>query len=127
MLLLGLSACAGNPGRPQPATSDPTQTACLAAFNDADRRVARAGVGDADSAPVAGFPYLRVNRLLASFTITPMDAPRRSTWLARLAALDTDGRKIEMAALGAPTAALDHCRRQLVASLVTSGPAWDTL
>ena len=74
LLLLGLGACAGNPSRPQPAASDATRTACLATFNDADRRVARAGVGDADSAPVAGFPYLRVNRLLASFTTTPMDA-----------------------------------------------------
>ena len=127
VLLLGLGACAGNPSRPPTATSDATQTACLAAFNDADRRVAQAGVGDADSAPVAGFPYLRVNRLLASFTTTPMDAPGRSAWLARLAALDTDGRKIEMAALGAPTTTLDHCRHQLVASLLTSGTAWDTL
>ena len=126
-LLSGLSACASNLGRPLSAALDRSQAACLAAFDAADRRVARAGVGDADSARVAGFPYLRVDRLLASFAAHPLDPQQRSAWLARLAALDADGRRVEMAALGAPTVALDECRRQLVASLATNDSAWAAL
>ena len=82
-----------------------------------DQRVTRAGVRDADSAPVPGWPWLRVNRVLASFGAEPLAPAAREVWLARLSALDADGRAVEAAALGEQTAPLipASCRRLLTA------------
>lgn len=88
---------------------------CLARFEDADRRVASAGVGDAQAARVAGFPYLRVSRFLASFRHEMTDATI-ADWAQRLAALDAEARAAEMQNLGAADESgdLDRCRAYLV-------------
>ena len=99
--------------------------ACTDLFAQVDARVERAGVRDADSAELPGFAFLRINRLLASLGATAADDPaRRAAWLEQLAALDADGRAVEMAALDAAPAArraqldaLNGCRQTLVAAV----------
>lgn len=122
LLLAGCSTLA-----PEAPVRTADTAACVDLFAQADARVARAGVRDADSAPVPGFPFLRVDRLLADLAPSTREDPaRRATWLARLAALDADGRATEIAALEAAPAArraqldaLDGCRQTLVSAIAS--------
>ena len=68
-------------------------------FVDLNERVAKANVRDAESKPVPGFPYLRVNRFLASDVRPHPDAANFDTWVARLQALDGEARANEIANL----------------------------
>lgn len=70
-----------------------------------DRAAATAGVTDVQAARVAGYPYLRVDRFLASFPAGTLDAKQFSDWLDRLHALDREGRQIEIANLPAASRA----------------------
>ena len=98
-------------------TPDATTEAarCLDHFQDADRRVAAARVGDAQAARVAGFPYLRVSRFLASFRgeVSDTDFP---AWAEHLAALDAQARRAEMKNLNAAgeIGDLERCRALLL-------------
>ena len=122
VLAAGLAGCAGPRARP-------TVTAtCLDAFAAMDQRVARAGVRDADSAPVPGWPWLRVDRVLASFRSETLTPAAREAWLTRLSNLDADGRAVEAAALGAPAVApLAACRRSLMAETLADARAFQRL
>lgn len=73
--------------------------ACADFFEKMDRATMEAGVRDAGAFRVEGFPYLRINRFLASFEDevgegTPFDA-----WVAGMQELDRDGRVHEISAL----------------------------
>ena len=92
-----------SPGQPQGVG------ACLAFFEAVDRRIDVEGVRDAQDARIEGFPYLRVNRLLAALeTQGPHD--RLAEWIERLAALDRAARRFELANLP------DSARSELQAS-----------
>lgn len=125
-----LAACAGPPRAPDTG-DDADLTRCATLFADTDARVARAGVRDADSAPIADFPFLRINRLLASLGTLAADHGRaQQAWLTRLAALDADGRAMELRALEPRSAArralraeLDHCRGVLAQQLTADAPS----
>ncbi|MEN8129965.1 MAG: hypothetical protein ABFS45_07175 [Pseudomonadota bacterium] len=72
-------------------------TVCTRFFSDLDLQVDRAGVGDAQQARIEGFPYLRVNRFLASYR----NELRRNrgefeSWVDRLLELDYQARVIEL-------------------------------
>ena len=119
-----------------PVAPGPTAdtTACADLFAAVDARVERAGVRDADSARIAGFPFLRIDRLLANLGGDAVDARTRGAWLARLAALDADGRAMELRALEpvpatrrALRAGLDRCRDVLVQDLLHQAPAFARL
>lgn len=89
----------------------PAQRECVEWFQDLDARVAAAGVRDAQAARVPGFPYLRVNRFLASFRADAgRDAAMRRALVERMQALDLEARRVEIANLGAEPAALDKAR-----------------
>ena len=60
--LLVLGGCAT---APPVKVSGPNSAPCLQVFIDDDARLAAAAIHDAQSTPVAGHPYLRVDRLLA--------------------------------------------------------------
>jgi hypothetical protein len=83
---------------------------CAEWFRDLDAKVDAAGVRDAQESRIAGYPYLRVNRLLASFRD---DAARDESALQALAdrmqALDLAARGHEIANLAA-RAPLEHAR-----------------
>ncbi len=83
---------------------------CERTFAAIDKAVAGAGVGDAMAARIPGFPYLRTNRLLASFRDTALDDATFEHWVSLLAALDRDARTIEIANLPAVAAGEIHAR-----------------
>lgn len=99
LVAIGLGACAPLASR-EHASSDAI-VACRADFAGVDAAVAQARVGDAQSRPIAGFPYLRVDRFLASFAGEVDDAARFDAWRAQLRESDRDGRTVELSNLPA--------------------------
>ena len=94
--ILLLSACAL---APPPPPADFAATRCLDLYAALDQAVAKNGVTPSAPPRILGFPYLRVDRFLASYSDQPLDADGRVAWLVRLAALDLKSRQIELAAL----------------------------
>jgi hypothetical protein len=73
---------------------------CAAWFSDLDARVDAAGVRDAQEARLPGFPYLRVNRLLASFRdAAGADESVLHALVDRMQELDFEARRHEIANL----------------------------
>ncbi len=109
--LAGLSACAGLP-------EDSDRLAqCRFLIGQVDQRVADRQVGDAEAETINGFPYLRVNRFLASFKDEAAEDSAFDEWVARLRALDRTGRQVELQNLGAANilATVDACADSLLA------------
>lgn len=103
---LALTACAGLAPAPSAHldAADPGLRACAEWFRDLDAHVAAAGVRDAQEAPVAGFPYLRASRPLASFRDqAARDEAALRALIERLQALDLAARQHEIVNLGAGT------------------------
>ncbi|MEQ6889003.1 hypothetical protein ABE957_09990 [Halomonas sp. CS7] len=103
LVLFGLlTGCAAGPDwRSEMAFRDPLNARCLERLTAFDAVVADAGVSDAGAARVAGFPYLRVDRLLASFD-DELDTPAAfADWVTRMRELDGEARVIEAANLPA--------------------------
>ncbi len=92
-----LTGCAA-PVMQMPAES---ASGCRHYFAELDRSVRATSVQDEGAYPIPGFPYLRVNRFLASFADEVMDEARFTAWIERLAQLDREGRGYEIANLPA--------------------------
>ncbi len=110
-LLAGISACAAFP-------EDSDQVAqCRYLLDRVDQRVADEQVGDAEAEAVDGFPYLRIDRFLASFKDEAAEDSAFGEWVARLRALDRAGRQVELQNLGAANifATVDTCADRLLA------------
>ena len=127
--LLVLGGCAT---APPVKVSGPNSAPCLQVFIDDDARLAAAAIHDAQSTPVAGHPYLRVDRLLASLTDTLDDATQREAWLTRAAELDAQARALEHARLPTPPdatyeARLQACRQSLLSAVQQDNAAWPML
>lgn len=91
-----LVGCAANDARVQ----EPADiVACRALYRDADAAVAASGVRDAQEPQVAGFPYLRVDRLHAALRHAAGDGASFEAWVARLQALDDAARRFELSNL----------------------------
>lgn len=126
LLLLLLSGCAATPVQPP----DTATRECRALFATVDDTVEAARVRDEGPRLIPGFPYLRVDRFLASFRNEVTEPTRFAAWSKRLAQLDKQARGYEVANLqleerlrldglaagGNLTAALDHCRIRLMQS-----------
>ena len=98
---------------------------CARLFADIDRRVDALAVRDAEAPRIAGFPYLRVDRLTAALAPkAAADGPPRKAWLARLAALDDAGRTAELANA---IAAARRPRALPRAAGAADAPSFDTL
>ena len=70
---------------------------CADWYRELDERIDAAGVRDAQDAPVAGFPYLRVNRLLASLRpAAAADARALEAFGERMLLLDLEARRFEL-------------------------------
>lgn len=146
LVLLGLLAgCATGPDwRSEVAERDPLDVRCLERLAVFDAAVAEAEVADAGAARVAGFPYLRIDRLLTSFG-DELDTPAAfADWVARMRALDAEARTIEAANLPAserdalsapsgvdPAVAANACAERLMQRELLAegeaGPARDRL
>ena len=79
---------------------------CADFFADLDRRAAQAQVLDAGAFRVEGYPYLRVNRFLASFRTEVGDQAAFAAWVDRMQALDQEARKYEIANLPPATGSI---------------------
>ncbi|MCP8689349.1 hypothetical protein [Marinobacterium sedimentorum] len=132
LLLLLLLAVSGCTMAPRPSPNPPGLAAGLLAqcqwlFEQTDDHIDQAGVRHQGLARISGFPYLRINRFLASFG-PELDSPAQiNTWLQQLARLDAQARRPELsnlagsgrAIMAAPlNARLDECRTRLVADLL---------
>lgn len=91
--IVGVAAAAGCSSLP---VRQGPLAACQQAFADSDARIREAGAVDAGAHRIPGFPYLRVNRFLASYR-HDLDGDRAfRAWARRLRALDIRGRRIEL-------------------------------
>ena len=92
---------------------------CRRLYEEIDRAIHGAGVGDAQEAKVNGYPYLRSNRFLASI-VKDVDSDQRfDFFLQQLMALDQRARRLELSNLP-PLALADLVRtqRQIFPSLM---------
>jgi len=114
-----LTGCAGlDPYRAAPAAQHlqrPDDVGrCARLLQEVDRRIDAAGVRDGQSAPVAGFPYLRADRLTAALAPPPAHDPRFAAWTGLLAQLDQQARRLELTHADlAPLALVETCRTVL--------------
>jgi hypothetical protein len=69
---------------------------CLNWFAKLDAAVASAGVRDAQDSPIAGFPHLRVNRLLSSYRTQIKSDAAFIAWLEHFRSLDAAARHVEI-------------------------------
>ena len=91
---------------------------CARLFQQSDRSIDAAGVRDAMSPRVPGFPYLRVDRFNAGLAAQAQTEQQADAWRARLHALDREARAFELRNLAddslAKTATeLEDCRATL--------------
>jgi hypothetical protein len=108
----------------RPAGLAPEQAGCFELFEAVDARIGAAGLRDEGDSPVAGFPYLRSNRLLAAMADRADEGERVDSWLAHMAELDARARGFELLRYGKPIAGLppvaldrrlSECRQRLLA------------
>lgn len=96
-VMLGGCTTVGPAREPASArAADAQYRSCAVFFRAADNAVEQASVGDAQTAPVAGYPYLRVNRFIASFRDHAMDEPMRNAWVNAMQALAEKAWGIEL-------------------------------
>lgn len=102
LLALGAAGCATleEPFRAHEESSSPEVRQCAGWYSALDREVTNAGVRDAQDTRIPGFPYVRVNRLLASFRHeAAADERVLRAWADRLLELDVAARRHEIANL----------------------------
>ncbi len=97
--MLGLTACASLP-QPQQLnlqSDDPLTRSCAELLDSLDELVNQAKVADLGARRSEGFPYLRTNRFLASFSDElDDDLILRNAWLQEMQQLDLQGRQFEL-------------------------------
>ena len=93
-LALALGACATLP----PAL--PEVAACQANYRGFDAKADAADVRDGGAYSIPGFPYLRVDRFLASFRDEAADGAKFDVWVERMRALDLTARAAELRNIG---------------------------
>jgi hypothetical protein len=94
-LLAANNGCGGIPMRPTVSGEDPLQ-ACREFLDRLDEAVVKAGVRDASSYPIAGFPYLRSNRFLEALGERATTTNHQAQWQQLMAELDLEARSKEV-------------------------------
>ena len=89
---------------------------CARLFADIDHRIDSLGVRDAEAPRIAGFPYLRVDRLSAALSPRAVTAEQQRSWRARLQHLDETARTSELANAALSIDDLPRCRELLQAA-----------
>ncbi len=98
IFLLFLSNCAPFLAKPT-SFSFETSEGCKEFLNRLDEIVKEAGIRDASSVSVPGFPYLRVNRFLASLKKNVKSDEEKKEWIRWMQELDLESRKKEISNL----------------------------
>lgn len=101
LVSLLLHGCAASPDAPSPFTGFYKNYAnCRADYAAMDQRVDAAGVRDAAFYRVPGYPYLRTDRMHASFRNEVKGLNDVSEWVRRMRELDQESRDYEYINLG---------------------------
>ncbi len=111
LIALALAGCAGPRALERDLAGAPQAAACLEAYARVDQALEEAGVRDGEAHSVPGFPYLRVNRFLASFASRELDAAAFEAWVERLIELDRQGRTVEL--MNLPAAVRERLELQI--------------
>lgn len=121
-----------------PAPVDHQQALCLLFYRQMDEAIFAHDAEDTSEHRVAGFPFLRSNRFLASFANESLSESAYAQWLEKLRRLDEEARMLEFAnlptdararittRLPAGTSLRQHlkiCGQSLNNTLTTTGPA----
>jgi hypothetical protein len=93
-----------HPSRPKQLGFQNTIKACRGRYAALDSRIDQAGVRDAGYYRVPGFPYMRSDRLIASYGPDLAKLDSLSDWLYQLRENDGFSRSIELQNLGLPMA-----------------------
>ena len=110
-----LSGCASF--RPQTISSKfERPPSCEELLDALDAKVTSAGVTDAASFPVPGFPYLRTNRFLSSFKGRLKDENGRKQWVELMRELDLEARAKEISNLPDEMVLPLHSREEVLSS-----------
>jgi hypothetical protein len=105
LVTIKLVGCATAPPEPEVAfAAQPRLAECTTLFGGLDQLVHDNGVADVQAARIRGFPFLRVNRFLASYAADLNNNVAFAAWVERLRRLDQEGREAEIANL--PSGAL---------------------
>ncbi len=94
--VLMVTACSTQPLNYQRLPGLAGDAECRSLLTDMQARIEQAEVGNAYGQPLRDYPYLRTNRLLASFATELDSDDQRREWLARLRALATETRQTEL-------------------------------
>jgi len=100
-----LAGCATPPTRPSRISDGGPAGNCADFFASLDQQIAKAEVMDSGAFRMKGYPYLRVNRFLASFREDAMDKETFSAWVNHMQAMDQEARGYEIANLPTDTPA----------------------
>jgi hypothetical protein len=126
LAVMAAAALAGCAAMDQPVWSDLVSgtsdvQGCAGWFVRLDEVIDRAAVHDAETYRIPGFPYLRVNRFLASFRQQAFQRPAAfAAWGQRLAELDARARAYELSDLPAQSVAALGVASRSEATAVTS-------
>lgn len=111
-LLIG--GCASQPTQsPYVGFFAPLKT-CHARYAEMDAKVAAADAQHAAYYRVPGYPYLRTNRLLASFAHEVDDLDEIGGWVRRMRELDQEAREYEFINLGLPPREVATLRQEFL-------------
>jgi hypothetical protein len=95
--LAALGGCATPVSPPsREVAPDSLVARCERLYTTLDAAVTHAGVEDGGAARIAGFPYARVDRFLASYRAAPLDEAAHRAWVDSLVGLDRDARRAEL-------------------------------
>jgi hypothetical protein len=113
-----LTGCAAGPGAaPKP---DPfvgwyaSYRTCRAEYEAMDARVAAAGVADPQYFRVPGYPYLRTDRVLASFAYEVATLDEIGGWVRKMREFDQEAREFEYRNLGMNTQQVAESRSRFL-------------
>jgi hypothetical protein len=95
-LLAAAAAGCATVAPPRAAAPGSDAARCERAFAAADAAIEHAGVGDAYGARVPGYPYLRVDRFLASFAAEPLTAAQRERLVQLMTASESEAREVAL-------------------------------
>ncbi len=96
---LVLSGCMLTPPALPVAMKNEAVDRCWALYQDLDQAVADHGVTPSRPERIAGFPYLRMTRFLASYSQQDLSNEALQSWLNRLMDADQAARSVELASL----------------------------
>lgn len=122
--LVGLliAACAST--TTPPLLSEQSAAAqCLELYRAMDQAVANYGTTPSSPVKIEGFPHLRINRFFASFDTKTMNRREQAAWLAQLADLDQQARRVEIHTLPAgmaKTVSPQYANRKSIETALTS-------